>query len=578
MSLASYETHEHDVIVIGAGGAGLRAAIEASERGVSTAVICKSLLGKAHTVMAEGGVAAALGNVDEADSWETHFQDTISAGKYLNNWRMAELHAKEAPDRVRELERWGGVFDRTPEGKMSQRAFGGHTYRRLVHIGDRTGLELLRTLQDRCVHQNVDVFMECTITHLLKDGGRVCGAFGYWRATGQFVIFKARAVVLASGGLGKCYEVTSNSWECTGDGQALAYEAGAELIDMEFVQFHPTGMVWPSGVAGLLVTEAVRGEGGVLKNAEGERFMARYDPARMDLSTRDIVSRAIYTEIKEGRGTHRGSVYLDVSHLPAATVKARLPSMYAQFLDLAGVDITKEPMEVAPTCHYMMGGIKVDATTAATCVEGLYAAGECSGGMSGATRLGGNSLSDLLVFGHRAGAAAVEYATGAAAAVIDADEAAAAEAEMTGYLGGKGDVDPYELLADLRRTMQRHVGIFRDQAGLAAAVAEIEVLKERARNLSVQATERRFNTGWHLCADVRNLLVCAEAIARSALTRTESRGAHSRLDFPEPSEEWAAHNLVAVRTGDSMSVEQRPLVTVKELEPLVESRRSQERR
>ena len=578
MSLASYETHEHDVIVIGAGGAGLRAAIEASERGVSTAVICKSLLGKAHTVMAEGGVAAALGNVDEADSWETHFQDTISAGKYLNNWRMAELHAKEAPDRVRELERWGGVFDRTPEGKMSQRAFGGHTYRRLVHIGDRTGLELLRTLQDRCVHQNVDVFMECTITHLLKDGGRVCGAFGYWRATGQFVIFKARAVVLASGGLGKCYEVTSNSWECTGDGQALAYEAGAELIDMEFVQFHPTGMVWPSGVAGLLVTEAVRGEGGVLKNAEGERFMARYDPARMDLSTRDIVSRAIYTEIKEGRGTHRGSVYLDVSHLPAATVKARLPSMYAQFLDLAGVDITKEPMEVAPTCHYMMGGIKVDATTAATCVEGLYAAGECSGGMSGATRLGGNSLSDLLVFGHRAGAAAVEYATGAAAAVIDADEAAAAEAEMTGYLGGKGDVDPYELLADLRRTMQSHVGIFRDQAGLAAAVAEIEVLKERARNLSVQATERRFNTGWHLCADVRNLLVCAEAIARSALTRTESRGAHSRLDFPEPSEEWAAHNLVAVRTGDSMSVEQRPLVTVKELEPLVESRRSQERR
>ncbi|HUY71613.1 MAG TPA: FAD-binding protein [Gaiellaceae bacterium] len=578
MSLESYEMHEHDVIVIGAGGAGLRAAIESSELGASTAVICKSLLGKAHTVMAEGGVAAALGNVDEADNWETHFQDTISAGKYLNNWRMAELHAKEAPDRVRELERWGGVFDRTPEGKMSQRAFGGHTHRRLVHIGDRTGLELLRTLQDRCVHQEVDVFMECTITHLLRDDGRVCGAFGYWRSTGQFVIFKARAVVLASGGLGRCYEVTSNSWECTGDGQALAYEAGAELIDMEFVQFHPTGMVWPSGVAGLLVTEAVRGEGGVLKNADGERFMARYDPTRMDLSTRDIVSRAIYTEIKEGRGTQRGSVYLDVSHLPPETVKARLPSMYGQFLDLAGVDITKEPMEVAPTCHYMMGGIKVDAATAATRVGGLYAAGECSGGMSGATRLGGNSLSDLLVFGQRAGAAAVAYARGAPAAVIDADEAAAAEAEMTGYLGGKGDVDPYELLADLRRTMQSHVGIFRDEAGLAAAVGEIEVLKERARNLGVHATERRFNTGWHLCADVRNLLVCAEAIVRSALIRTESRGAHSRLDFPEPSEEWAVHNLVAARNGEAMSVEQRPLVTVKELEPLVDTRKSQERR
>jgi succinate dehydrogenase / fumarate reductase flavoprotein subunit len=578
MSLASYETHEHDVIIIGAGGAGLRAAIESSELGASTAVICKSLLGKAHTVMAEGGVAAALGNVDQADTWQTHFQDTMSAGKYLNNWRMAELHAKEAPDRVRELERWGGVFDRTPEGKMSQRAFGGHTYRRLVHIGDRTGLELLRTLQDRCVHQEVDVFMECTITHLLRSDGRVCGAFGYWRATGQFVIFKARAVVLASGGLGKCYEVTSNSWESTGDGQALAYAAGAELIDMEFVQFHPTGMVWPSGVAGLLVTEAVRGEGGVLKNAEGERFMERYDPTRMELSTRDIVSRAIYTEIKEGRGTHRGSVYLDVSHLPSETVQARLPSMYAQFLDLAGVDITKEPMEVAPTCHYMMGGIKVDANTAASRVAGLYAAGECSGGMSGATRLGGNSLSDLLVFGQRAGAAAVEYARDAPAPTVDGDEAAAAEAEMTGYLGGEGGVDPYELHADLRRSMQSHVGIFRDEAGLVAAVGEIEALKERARNLRVLSTERRFNTGWHLCADVRNLLVCAEAIARSALIRTESRGAHSRLDFPDPSEEWATHNLVAVRNGETMSVEQRPLVTVKELEPLVDTRRSREQR
>ncbi len=578
MSLPAYETHEHDVIVIGAGGAGLRAAIESSGVGARTAVICKSLLGKAHTVMAEGGVAAALGNVDEDDTWQQHFQDTISAGKYLNNWRMAELHAKEAPERVRELERWGGVFDRTPAGKMSQRAFGGHTYRRLVHIGDRTGLELLRTLQDRCVHQDVDVFMECTITHLLRSEGRICGAFGYWRSTGQFVVFKAPAVVLASGGLGKCYQVTSNSWECTGDGQALAYEAGAELVDMEFVQFHPTGMVWPSGVAGLLVTEAVRGEGGILKNAEGERFMERYDPERMELSTRDIVSRAIYTEIQEGRGSERGGVYLDVSHLPADNVKARLPSMYSQFLELAGVDITKEPMQVAPTCHYIMGGIKVDADTAATSVEGLYAAGECSGGMSGATRLGGNSLSDLLVFGRRAGIAAAEHAKSAPAPSIDPAEVAAAEAEMTEYLTGDGDVDPYDLHADLRRTMQRGVGIFRDEAGLAAAVAEIEVLKERGRNLHVLESERRFNPGWHLCADVRNLLVCAEAITRSALTRTESRGAHSRLDFPEPSDEWAARNLVAVKSGEAMTIEERQSVTTAELEELVSTRREHDRR
>jgi succinate dehydrogenase flavoprotein subunit len=574
--LAGYETHEHDVIVIGAGGAGLRAAIESSELGARTAVICKSLLGKAHTVMAEGGVAASLGNVDEADSWERHFQDTISAGKYLNNWRMAELHAKEAPERVLELERWGGVFDRTSTGKMSQRAFGGHTFRRLVHIGDRTGLELLRTLQDRCVHSDVDVFMECTITHLLKDDGRVCGAFGYWRATGQLVVFKARAVVLASGGLGKLYEVTSNSWECTGDGQALAYHAGAELVDMEFVQFHPTGMVWPSGVAGLLVTEAVRGEGGVLKNAEGDRFMERYDPKRMELSTRDIVARAIYTEIKEGRGTERQGVYLDVSHLPREQVRSRLPSMYSQFLELAGVDITREPMQVAPTCHYIMGGIKVDADTAATSVEGLYAAGECSGGMSGATRLGGNSLSDLLVFGRRAGAAAADYAKRTSASAIDPAEVEAADVELLRYLEGDGQVDPYELHADLQRTMQSHVGIFRDEAGLAAAVEELEALKQRAARMSVRERERRFNPGWNLCVDVRNLLVCAEAIARAALMRTESRGAHSRLDFPEPSEDWLVRNLVAVEKDGAMTVEERPLVTVKELEPLVRARRTME--
>jgi succinate dehydrogenase / fumarate reductase flavoprotein subunit len=576
--VAEYETHEHDVIVIGAGGAGLRAAIESSELGSRTAVICKSLLGKAHTVMAEGGVAAALGNVDEADSWETHFQDTISAGKYLNNWRMAELHAREAPERVRELERWGGVFDRTPAGKMSQRTFGGHTFRRLVHIGDRTGLELLRTLQDKCVHQDLDVFMECTITHLLKDGDRVCGAFGYWRSTGRCVVFKARAVVLASGGLGKCYEITSNSWECTGDGQALAYEAGAELIDMEFVQFHPTGMVWPPGVAGLLVTEAVRGEGGVLKNADDERFMERYDPERMELSTRDIVSKAIYTEIKEGRGTERGGVYLDVSHLPAETVKKKLPSMYSQFLDLAGVDITSAPMEVAPTCHYIMGGIKVDAETAATTVPGLYAAGECSGGMSGATRLGGNSLSDLLVFGRRAGIAAAEYASNAPAPAIEDGALAAAELELSSYLTGPGNEDPYALHADLQSTMQRQVGIFRDENGLAAAIAELDALKRRARNLRVHETERRFNPGWHLCGDVRNLLVCAEAIARSALLRAESRGAHNRLDFPEPSADWGAHNLVVSRKDEAMSVERQPIVASVGLDELVETRRAKDRR
>jgi succinate dehydrogenase flavoprotein subunit len=572
------ETHEHDVIVIGAGGAGLRAAIESSELGARTAVICKSLLGKAHTVMAEGGVAAALGNVDEADSWETHFQDTISAGKYLNNWRMAELHAKEAPERVAELERWGGVFDRTPAGKMSQRTFGGHTYRRLVHIGDRTGLELLRTLQDKAVHQDVDVFMECTITHLLKDGDRVCGAFGYWRSTGEFVVFKARAVVLASGGLGRCYAITSNSWECTGDGQALAYEAGAELIDMEFVQFHPTGMVWPPGVAGLLVTEAVRGEGGLLRNADGERFMERYDAERMELSTRDIVSRAIYTEIQEGRGTEHGGVYLDVSHLPAETVKKRLPSMYAQFLDLAGVDITSAPMEVAPTCHYIMGGIRVDAETAATSVPGLYAAGECSGGMSGATRLGGNSLSDLLVFGRRAGVAAAEHASTAPAPAVEDAEVAAAESQLSGYLTGSGNENPYVLHADLQATMKKHVGIFRDENGLAAAVGELEALKSRARNLRVPGTERRFNPGWHLCGDVRNLLVCAEAIARSALLRAESRGAHNRLDFPGQSPEWGGRNLVVSRAGETMSVEPRPLVDSPGLDQLVEARRAKEHR
>jgi succinate dehydrogenase / fumarate reductase flavoprotein subunit len=576
-SRGGYETHEYDVVVIGAGGAGLRAAIESSALGARTALVCKSLLGKAHTVMAEGGVAAALGNVDESDDWETHFQDTMSGGKYVNNWRMAELHAKEAPERVRELEYWGGVFDRTHDGRMSQRAFGGHTYRRLVHIGDRTGRELIRTLQDKAVHQDVDVFMECTVTRLLKSGDAVSGAFGYYRATGEFVVFKARAIVLATGGTGKCYEVTSNSWECTGDGHALGYRAGAELMDMEFVQFHPTGMVFPSGVAGLLVTEAVRGEGGILRNVEGERFMERYDARRMELSTRDIVSRAIYTEVKEGRGTRHGGVYLDVSHLPAERVRTKLPSMYEQFKELAGIDITTSPMEIGPTCHYIMGGIRVDAETGTTGVPGLFAAGECAGGMSGATRLGGNSLSDLLVFGKRAGAAAGDHAVRVEVGDPDDDDVVDAASEMLAYLGRDGE-DPYELHEELQRTMQRHVGIFRDATGLATAVEALEELKERACRVGVRGTERRFNPGWHLCGDVQNLLVCAEAITRSALVREESRGAHSRLDFPDPSDEWGRYNLVECDEAGTMVVERRETVTVGQLEPLVERRKEQERR
>jgi succinate dehydrogenase flavoprotein subunit len=572
------ETHEHDVIVIGAGGAGLRAAIEASELGAKTALVCKSLLGKAHTVMAEGGIAAAFGHMDGEDTWQTHFQDTLFGGKYLNNWHMAELHAKEATDRVRELERWGGVFDRLPDRRMSQRAFGGHTYKRLVHIGDRTGLELIRTLQDRAVHQDLDVFMECTITRLLSDGDRVCGAFGYRRATGEFVVFKARAIVLATGGIGKGWQITSNSWEYTGDGHALGYGAGAELIDMEFVQFHPTGMVWPPGVAGLLVTEAVRGEGGILRNGEGERFMERYDPKRMELSTRDVVARAIYTEVKEGRGSPRGGVYLDVSHLPEDTVRRKLPSMYDQFLELAGVDITRAAMEVGPTCHYAMGGIKVDAETGASRVPGLYAAGECSGGMHGANRLGGNSLSDLLVFGKRAGAGAAGHAQTAPAPSIEPAQVAEAADVLTGFFSGPGDEDPYELHAELRATMQGLVGIFRDREGLTTAIARLEELEQRAARVRVPAGGRAFNPGWDLCQELRNLLTCAEAVTRAALLREESRGAHSRLDFPGYDDAWGERNIAVAAGPDGMIVEARPVVKVSALEPLVEARKAQELR
>ena len=575
---SKYEMHEHDVIVIGAGGAGLRAAIECSAQGAKTALICKSLLGKAHTVMAEGGIAAALAHLDEQDNWQTHFQDTLFGGKYLNNWRMAQLHAQEAPERVRELERWGAVFDRTPEGKIMQRAFGGHTWRRLAHVGDRTGLELIRTLQDKGVHQGIDVFMECTITRLLKDGPRVCGAFGYWRQTGRFVVFQAKAVVLATGGIGKCFKITSNSWESTGDGHALAYQAGAQLVDMEFMQFHPTGMVWPPGVMGLLVTEAVRGEGGLLRNNQGQRFMEKYDPKRMELSTRDVVARAIYTEVKEGRGSPHGGCFLDISHRGAETIKRKLPSMYHQFKELADVDITKEPMEVGPTAHYTMGGIKVDADTGASGVPGLYAAGECTGGVNGANRLGGNSLSDLIVFGQRAGAGAAAYASQAAAPRLDQEQVEAAAREMTSYFGRPSAEDPYRLHLDLQNTMQNLVGIFREEKDLTTALARLEELKQRAAKVGVVEGQRIYNPGWHLCRDLANMLICAEAITRAALWRKESRGAHSRLDFPQYDDYFGEHNLVVQNDGGVMKVEPCPVVKVPELIPLVEQRKAREKK
>ncbi len=571
------ERHDYDVVVIGAGGAGLRAAIACAEQGARIALVCKSLLGKAHTVMAEGGIAAALGNVAPEDNWQVHFQDTMFGGKYLNNWHMAELHAKEAPDRVHELEQWGGVFDRTPERKLSQRAFGGHTHRRLVHIGDRTGLELIRTLQDKAVHAGIDVFMECAITRLLRDGERVIGAFGYRRADGVPLAFGCRALVLATGGAGKCWRITSNSWECTGDGYGLAYEAGAELIDMEFVQFHPTGMVWPPGVIGLLVTEAVRGEGGILRNSDGERFMERYDPKRLELSTRDVVARAIFTEVKEGRGSPHGGVFLDVSHLPAETVRSRLPSMYDQFMELAGVDITRGPMEVGPTCHYFMGGIRVDAETGASTVPGLFATGECSGGMNGANRLGGNSLSDLLVFGRRAGIGASQFAADAPEPRLADDQIAGGVAAIEHYLSGPGDQDPYQLHTELQATMQDDVGIFRDEAGLNAAVAALDAFQRRAARLRSPTSGTAFNPGWHLCHDLRNMLVVSQAVAHAALLRHESRGAHSRLDFPGYDDYWSAHNIIVRKDEDGVRLEPRPVRKAPELLGLVEQRQAAER-
>ena len=558
-----FEIHEHDVLVIGAGGAGLRAAIEASAQGAKVALICKSLLGKAHTVMAEGGVAAALGNVDASDDWETHFKDTMFGGKYVNNYKMAELHAKEAPERVIELEKWGALFDRTKEGKIMQRAFGGHKYKRLSHVGDRTGLEMIRTLQDKGVHIGIDVFMECTITTLLKDGNKISGAFGYWRENGKFVIFKGKSVILATGGVGKIYKVTSNSWEYTADGQMLAYNAGAELIDTEFIQFHPTGMIWPPGVIGILVTEAVRGEGGILTNNKGERFMEKYDPERMELSTRDVVARAIYTENKEGRGSPHGGAFLDISHRGGEYVKKKLPSMYHQFKELADVDITKGPMEVGPTCHYTMGGVKVDADTTMTCISGLFAAGEVAAGMHGANRLGGNSLSDLLVFGRRAGLYAAEYAKKSSNALkINEKDVLAAEREMVAFFEKTSGENPYTVHTDLQDMMQANVGIFRVEKDLLKAIDELKVLKERAKKVKIEGS-RMYNPGWHMAYDLQNMIIYAEALAKCALQRKESRGAHSRLDFPKPNTEDATWNSI-VKKGASgeMVVDKVPSVSI----------------
>ena len=553
-----FETHEHDVLIIGAGGAGLTAAIEALGHGASVAVVCKSLLGKAHTVMAEGGIAAAMANVDAADDWRTHFRDTVRGGKFLNNWRMAQIHAQEAPDRVRQLEQWGALFDRTSSGDILQRAFGGHTYKRLCHVGDRTGLELIRTLQDRGVHLGVDVYMECAVTRLLKDGDRIAGAFAYWRETGRFVVFKAKSVVMATGGIGKAWRITSNSWEYTGDGMALAYDAGAELIDMEFVQFHPTGMVWPPGVQGILVTEAVRGEGGILRNKEGERFMERYDPEKMELSTRDVVARAIYTEVREGRGTEHGGAYLDISHKPAEYVKRKLPSMYHQFKELADVDITQGPMEVGPTCHYMMGGIRVDAETAQSTVPGLFAAGEAAAGLHGANRLGGNSLSDLLVFGKRAGAAAAEHAKRSTPVNVDGGDVEKATREMLEPFERAAGEGPYEIHRELEETMQNFVGIFRNEEDLGKGLSKLENLKQRAARVKVDGS-RLFNPGWHLARDLKSMLTVSEAVALSAQERKESRGAHSRIDYPKYDETWAKQNNVILRDGDQMRLKQTPV-------------------
>jgi succinate dehydrogenase / fumarate reductase, flavoprotein subunit len=596
----NYETHEYDVLVIGAGGAGLRAAIEASATGVKVGLICKSLLGKAHTVMAEGGMAAAMGNVDDRDSWKVHFADTMRGGQYVNNWRMAELHAKEAPARVHELEAWGAVFDRTKEGKISQRNFGGHRYPRLAHVGDRTGLEMIRTLQDHGIHQGITVHMEYTIVDLLKNGGRVVGAFGYDRERGRFRVFKAKAVVVCTGGLGRAYKVTSNSWEGTGDGVSLAYHAGAELLDMEFIQFHPTGMIWPPSVMGILVTESVRGEGGVLRNKDGKRFMyddipdnyksqTSTDPEEgwrytqndknakrpPELLTRDHVARCINREVKAGRGSPHGGVFLDISWIKekipnaAEHIKKKLPSMYHQFMQLANLDITKEPMEIGPTTHYAMGGIRVNGDTQATNVPGLFAAGECAAGLHGANRLGGNSLSDLLVFGKRAGEHAAKFAKENSAGLInDAQVEAAAREALAPYERGEktgATVNgPYQVQYELQGMMQKLVGIVRREDEMTQAIDGLGKLYEREKTVCVYG-HREYNPGWHTAIDLKHLLTVSEAITRAALDRKESRGGHFREDFPDKDPEAAKYNSVISKSADgSMKLRREPIPPIPE--------------
>jgi succinate dehydrogenase / fumarate reductase flavoprotein subunit len=589
--MTEYQTHEHDVLVIGAGGAGLRAAIEASAAGVSVGLVCKSLLGKAHTVMAEGGIAAALANVDERDNWIVHFSDTMRGGQYVNNWRMAQLHAQEAPARVRELEAWGAVFDRTPDGRILQRNFGGHKYPRLAHVGDRTGLEMIRTLQDHGVHMGMSVYMECTVVRLLKDGERICGALAYYRDRGRFVVFHAKAIVLATGGIGKAYKITSNSWEYTGDGHTLAYDAGADLQDMEFVQFHPTGMIWPPSVRGILVTEGVRGEGGILLNSKGEQFMYKdipdlyknqtaKDPEEgwrycqgdknaqrpAELLTRDHVARCIRREVKEGRGSPHGGVFLDIAWIKAKIanapdhIKRKLPSMYHQFKELGGIDITKEAMEVGPTTHYIMGGVRVDADTQMSRVPGLFAAGECAVGINGANRLGGNSLSDLLVFGKRAGEFAAKYAKEQKSPSLPSDQIeAAAKWALEPFERSGGNEGPYQVQYDLQDLMQDLVGIVRREDEMQRALDGLAKLRDRAKRAVVKGN-REYNPGWHTALDLHTLLTVSEAIARSALIRKESRGGHFRDDFPSKVERFGKINLVCRKATDSqMKIEEVPI-------------------
>jgi len=600
------QTYQYDVLIVGAGGAGLRAAIEAASTGVTVGLICKSLLGKAHTVMAEGGMAAAMGHNDDRDNWQVHFADTMRGGQYVNNWRMAELHAKEAPDRVRELEAWGAVFDRTPDGRINQRNFGGHRYPRLAHVGDRTGLELIRTLQDHTVYLGVTVHMEHTVIELLMDDGHVSGVLAYDRERGRFHAFGAKAVVLATGGVGRAYKITSNSWEGTGDGHALAYRAGAELIDMEFVQFHPTGMVWPPSVKGILVTEGVRGEGGVLKNSEGRRFMfddipENYRPqtasdpeegwrytqgdktARRppELLTRDHVARCIRREVKAGRGSPHGGVFLDIAwikeKMPGAAdhIKRKLPSMYHQFKELADLDITQEPMEVGPTTHYIMGGIRVDGDTQESTIPGLFAAGECAAGINGANRLGGNSLSDLIVFGKRAGEYAAAHAKTRRAPVLNAAAIdAATKAALAPFDRGTAGENPYKVQQDLQETMQDLVGIVRVEAEMQESLVRLDALNARAARAGVDG-HREYHTGWHAALDLRNLLAVSEAIARSALERRESRGGHFRDDYPDKSAEFGTFNIAVKRnTTGAMDVVRRPIAEMpEELKLVIEAQK-----